>query len=150
MGAEASSCVTFADSYTQGTCAGAGYSVACPLRYGIVENYKTQKECNAAKDKALHRRLGGQCYRMSGGSCHEAAEANSCSTFADSYTQGTCAGAGYSVSCALRYGIVENYRTKKECDAAKDHALHRRLSGQCYRISGGSCHEAAEADTCQT
>merc|ERR1711982_166999 len=119
-------------------------------RYGIVENYKTQQECNAAKDKALHRRLGGQCYRLSGGSCKDAAEASSCVTFADSYTQGTCAGAGYSVACSLRYGIVENYKTQQECNAAKDKALHRRLGGQCYRLSGGSCHEAAEADSCVT
>merc|ERR1712086_1044305 len=53
---EASTCTTFSDTYKSGKCKDHGYGVACELRYSIVINYKTQKACTDAKDKALHRR----------------------------------------------------------------------------------------------
>merc|ERR1712196_167163 len=118
----------FKDSYTAGSCAAKGYVKRCELRYKMALWYKTDAECKAAQDKALHRRLAGNCYRISGNSCHQASEQSACSTFADSYTTGTCTSAGYGVACELRYSIIENYKTQAECDAARDHALHRRAS----------------------
>ena len=149
---EADTCEIFADSYKSGTCEDNGYSVACTLRYGIVENYKDAASCKAAQDKALHRRAAATCHMINDdGTCKNNTEASTCTTFPDSYKSGTCEANGYSVACKLRYGIVENYKDAASCKAAQDKALHRRMAAiPCYRDSSdGSCKNAADAFTCQ-
>jgi hypothetical protein len=124
--AESSSCVTFADSYKSGTCANNGYSVKCSLKYGIIINYKNKSECEDARGHALFSSKNvDRCHRITGDKyCKEDSEPRSCSEPIYNFKSGSCESNGFGVECALRYGSILYYKTKAECKAAQDKALH--------------------------
>jgi len=113
--AESSDCSTF--NYPSGNCASKGYTLKCEARYNIVYNYKPA-DCQKCADMQKHalgsvhvkcpaRRLADSCYMISSsGTCKNAAEPGTCTTFPDTYKAGTCESKGYPVPCKLRYDIV--------------------------------------------
>merc|ERR1711981_308651 len=78
--ASGDSCKTFKDSYKSGGCSGKGYAKECKLRYGMALWYKTDADCKAAQDKALHRRAADTCFYTKDNYCKQAS-GDSCKTF---------------------------------------------------------------------